>query len=77
MDIKYELLANTLSTVVREKVEKAFDGLEEWSNATAMVLLVEIGRLLDNEALSDSDIIKKIKEIYTKYNIDYKIHHIK
>ena len=76
MDIKYELLADTLSTIVREKVEKAFDGLEEWSNATAMIILMEIERILDNEELSDSDIIKKIKDIYARYNIDCKIHHI-
>lgn len=31
MDIKYDLLANTLSDLVRRKVEEAFDDLQIWT----------------------------------------------
>ena len=74
MDIKYELLANTLSTMAKEKIETAFDDLENWSNATAMVMLYEIWGITEDKNLSSSDMVKQIKEVYKKHNVDLNIH---
>lgn len=76
MDIKYELLANTISGVVRRRIEEAFDELEEWSEATAMVMLTDIREIINDKSLSDSDIVEKIVAVYEKNNVDCRVHHV-
>lgn len=74
MDIKYELLANIINTVVREKIELAVENLEGQANALAMVLLFEIKQIINDKEITDSDKIEKISEVYTKINADFDIH---
>ena len=76
MDIKYELLADTLSDVVRKKVEEAFANLKDWTEATSMVMLYEIWEVIEDKNLSDSDIVKRIADIYKKHNVDCSVHSV-
>jgi len=76
MDIKYELLADTLSDIVRQKVEDAFNNLKGWTEATSMVMLYEIWEVIADKNLSDSDTVKGIIDIYKKHNVDCSVHHI-
>ena len=76
MDIKFDLLANTLSDLVRRKVEEAFDDLQIWTQATSMVMLAEIWEIIDNENLSRSEIVEKITYVYDKHNVDCIVHRV-
>ena len=76
MDVKYELLANTLSKIVRQKIEDAFNDLKYWTEANAMVMLFEIREIIEDKSLSDSDTIKKITEVYKRHNVDCHMQHI-
>lgn len=76
MDVKYQLLAYILSDVVYKKVEAAFNELEEWADATAMVMLYEIWQIIDDKSISDSDTVKKIIELYENHNLDCSVHSV-
>ena len=76
MELKYELLANTINTVVRDKIEKAFDDVKSETEAMAYVMLFEIKQIVSCKELSDSDKLKEILKIYDKNNVDLDIHSI-
>ncbi|MBQ7953650.1 MAG: hypothetical protein IJ332_02765 [Clostridia bacterium] len=69
------MLADTLSDMVYKKVEDAFNGLECWAEATAMVILSEIRIIIEDKSLSDYDKINKISEVYKKHNTDCNVRH--
>ncbi len=76
MDIKYELLADSLADVVYKKVEDAFDNLKDWTETTSMVMLFEIWGIITDKHLSESEVIEQIKEVYKKHNVDCNVHSI-
>ncbi len=70
------MLADTLSDVVRKKVEEAFANLKDWTEATSMVMLYEIWKVIADKNLSDSDTVKGIIDIYKKHNVDCSVHSV-
>ena len=77
MELKYELLANsinTINTIVRSKIEKAFDDVKTETEAIAYVMLFEIKQIVSCKEISDSDKLKEILKIYDKNNVDFDIH---
>lgn len=76
MDLKYELLANTLSTMVKKKIEKAFEEVKSETEAISCVMLFEIKQILSCKEISDSDKLKEILKIYDKNNVDFDVHSV-
>ncbi|MBR5517649.1 MAG: hypothetical protein IKV86_01320 [Clostridia bacterium] len=74
MDLKYELLANSINTIVRSKIEKAFDDVKTETEAISYVMLFEIKQIILCKEMSDSDKLKEILKIYDKNNVDFDIH---
>ena len=58
MELKYELLANSINTIVRSKIEKAFDDVKTETEAIAYVMLFEIKQIVSCKEISDSDKLK-------------------
>ena len=76
MDLKYELLANSINTIVRSKIEKAFDDVKTETEAISYVMLFEIKQIILCKEMSDSDKLKEILKIYDKNNVDFDIHNV-
>ena len=76
MDLKYELLANSINTIVRSKIEKAFDDVKTETEAISYVMLFEIKQIISYKEMSDSDKLKEILKIYDKNNVDFDIHNV-
>ena len=74
MDLKYELLANSINTIVRSKIEKAFEEVKTETEAISYVMLFEIKQIILCKEMSDSDKLKEILKIYDKNNVDFDIH---
>ena len=74
MELKYELLANSINTIVRSKIEKAFDDVKIETEAISYVMLFEIKQIILCKEMSDSDKLKEILKIYDKNNVDFDIH---
>ena len=78
MKLKYELLANTVSEAIREKIKMyaSFDELNrldidvnEIADSTAIKALSEIQNVIRNDKISDFDAIEEIVNIFEKYDI--------
>ena len=78
MKLKYESFANAVSDTIREKI-KMYAGFDELSrldidvneiaDSTAIKALLEIQNVIQNDEISDFDVIEEIVHIFEKYDI--------
>ena len=78
MKLKYGLLASAISEAIYEQVRMYanFDALNELdidvneiADSTAIKALSEIQNVIQNDKISDFDVIEKIVKIFEKYDI--------
>ena len=70
MDIKLELLANSICDAVRENMGTLNINPEEITDSQATKILGKIKAVICDESLDDFEAIDKIVDIFTEYNID-------
>lgn len=75
MNIKLELLRNYISDFVNNKIEDLEIDASKIADTTAIEILSEIQKVMQNENLSDFDAMEQIVCIFEKYNIDAGFRH--
>ena len=70
MNIKTELLRNSLAEFVKSEMEDFEIDSSQIADTTATQMLSEIQTVIKNESYSDFDVVEKIVCIFEKYNID-------
>ena len=70
MDIKFELLSNTISELVIQRLDTISIDADKIADTTAITILSEIRRIIQNIEISDYDVVEKIVILFEKYGID-------
>ena len=70
MEIKLELLANSISELVMHRLGTIGIDADTIADTTATLILSEIKKIISNENISDFDAIEQIVIIFEKYGID-------
>ncbi len=69
MDIKLELLSNSICDIVMQRLEGISIDADKTANTAAIKALSEIQNVIQNDAISDFDAVEKIVNIFEKYKI--------
>ncbi len=75
MDIKLELIGNDISETVRRRLDKIDIDVNQIAQTTAISVLSEIQKTLQNDELPDFDAMEEIVLIFEKYHIDCGMRH--
>ena len=75
MNIRFELLSNSISDIIQSKLTDIDIDMNQVVQTTAISMLSEIQKVLQNNNLSDFYIVEEIIMIFEKYHIDYGICH--
>lgn len=70
MTIRTELLKRHISDYVNYHIEDFEINADEIVNSTAIKLLFEIQKIIQNDKYSDFEMVEKITCLFEKYNID-------
>ena len=70
MNIKLELLRKYVSDFVKYKIEDFEIDASQIADSTAIAILAEIQKIIQDESYSDFDAVEEIVCIFKKYNID-------
>lgn len=75
MNIKLELLRNYISDFINYKMEDFEIDVSKIADTTAIQILSEIQKVIQDENQSDFDVIEEIVCIFEKYKIDAGFRH--
>ncbi len=70
MNIKLELLSNSISDIVMQRFEDIGIDADKIADTTAINALSEIQTVIQNEDVSDFDAVEQIVRIFEKYKIN-------
>lgn len=70
MDIRIELLTNSMCDIIKSKLNELDIDLNTIAQTTAIAALSEIQKVLQDKDLSDFNMIEEIVLIFEKYHID-------
>ena len=71
MNIKLELLKNSIHNIIDTRLNDIEIDVNEISQTTAIKALCEIQKILKNDSYSDFEVVDKIVDIFQKYNLDF------
>ncbi len=69
MNIKLELLANSISDIVMQRLEDMDINADKIADTIAINELSEIQNVIQNDAMSDFEVVEQIVCIFEKYKI--------
>ncbi len=69
MNIKLELLSNSICDIVMQRLEGISIDADKTVDTAAIKALSEIQNVIQNDAISDFDAVEKIVNIFEKYKI--------
>ena len=75
MNIKLELLRKYVSDFVKYKIEDFEIDASQIADSTAIAILAEIQKIIQDESYSDFDAVEEIVCIFEKYGIDASARH--
>lgn len=75
MEIKLELLSNAISELVMNRLETISIDANEIADTTAITMLSEIQKIIQNDELSDFYIVEMIVKVFEKYGVDAGVQH--
>lgn len=79
MDIKLELLSNSISKTISELVMRNLDRLnitaDQIPDTMATTMLAEIQKIIQDETITDFDAIEMIVCLFEKYGVDAGFRH--
>ncbi len=75
MNIKLELLSNTISDIVMQRLGDIDIDADKIADTIAINALSEIQKVIQNEDISDFDAIEEIVCIFEKYKISAGVRH--
>ena len=75
MNIKLELLSNSISDIVMQRLENIDIDADKIADTTAINALSEIQNVIQNDDISDFDAMEQIVCIFEKYKISVGTRH--
>lgn len=70
MDIRLELISNEIAYIVRERLDNIEIDVNQIAQTTAITALSEIQKCIQNDEMSDFEVVEQIVLIFEKYNIN-------
>lgn len=71
MDIRLELLKNSIHDIIDSHLLDITINADEITNSTAVLVLAQIQGIIKNDAYSDFEAIEEIVKVFEKYNLDF------
>ena len=72
MDIRAELVSKELTNLIARTLNKHLEfNLNEIANTTAITVLSEVQKVIQNTELSDFEMVEEIVCIFEDYNLDF------
>lgn len=69
MDIKLELISNEIVEIVRRRLENIEIDANQIAQTTAIAAINEIKQYIQNDEVSDFEVVEQIVLIFEKYHI--------
>ena len=71
MDIRLELLKNSIHDIIDSHLSDITINADEIANSTAVLALAQIQGIIKNDAYSDFEAIEEIVKVFEKYSLNF------